>query len=81
MIQLQVISRILTSKSVSIVLDNNLTEDYFSEYQDEYNYILDHFNQYKVVPDVESFLSNFPDVELVEVKEPDRYLVDTIREE
>ena len=33
------------------------------------------------MPDTATFLSKFPDIELVEVTESDKYLVDTIREE
>lgn len=81
MVQLQILSRILTSKDISILDNNNLTEDYFVEYLDEYNYIKDHFNNYGSVPDTTTFLSKFPDIELVEVNESERYLIDTIREE
>jgi len=81
MVQLQIISLILTSKSISIVTENNLTKDYFTEYAEEFEYILDHYNTYKKVPDVQTFLSEFNDIELFEVNEPERYLVDKIREE
>lgn len=81
MVQLQIISQILTSKDLSIVTDNNLTKDYFTEYSEEFQYIIDHYETYKTIPDIQTFLSEFNDIELVEVNEPARYLVDKIREE
>lgn len=81
MVALQIISKILTTGSLAIVEDNLLTEEHFVEYEDEYKYIVDHTKKYGNVPDKATFLSKFPDVELVEVTESDRYLVDTIKEE
>lgn len=81
MVQLQIINKILATKDISILVDNNLTVDYFLEYEAEYNYLKDHFDTYKNVPDAESFVSNFTDFELLQVTESDRYLVDTLREE
>lgn len=81
MIALQIISKILATKDSSILEDNLLTKDYFVGYEDEYEFIVDHEKEYGSVPDKATFLSKFPDVELVEVTESDRYLVDTIREE
>lgn len=81
MVSLQIISKILSTKDVSILENNLLTTDYFVGYEPEIEYILDHVKKYKTVPDKATFLSKFPEIELVEVAESDRYLVDTIREE
>lgn len=81
MVQLQILSKILNTKDISILKDYNITGDYFTEYPEEYEFIKSHVDEYKQVPDVETFLSKFPDDTLVEVTESDRYLVDTIREE
>lgn len=81
MIQLQVLNYVLASKSLSILRDNNIDKDYFTEYPDEYQFIIDHFSQYNQVPDMETFMAKFPDFENIEVTESERYLVDTIREE
>lgn len=81
MVQLQTISKILESKDNSIVEENFLTVDYFVGYEKEFTYIQDHVQKYGNVPDVATFLAQFPDIELVEVAESDRYLVDTLREE
>ena len=81
MVSLQIISKVLATKDIGILENNLLTEDYFVGYEAEYNFIVDHNKEYGSIPDKATFLSKFPDVELVEVTESDRYLVDTIREE
>lgn len=81
MVSLQIISKIIASSDNSIVDDNMLTEDYFEGYKEEFNFIQEHIAKYGNVPDKATFLSNFPDIELVDVTETDKYLVDTIREE
>lgn len=87
MVELQIISKVLLSHDYSIITDNYLTEDYFPTYIEEFSYIKNHYETYHNVPDKETFLSHFcddegkPTIELVEVTETDRYLVDTIREE
>lgn len=81
MVQLQILNRVLETKDISILVNNNLTKDYFIEYPDEYSFIKQHYENYKTVPDIETFLSNFQDFEVLTVNESERYLVDTIREE
>lgn len=81
MIQLQVLSKVLATHDNSIIEDNLLSRDYFTGYEDEYDFIENHVKQYGNVPDEATFLAKFPDIELVEVTENDKYLVDTIREE
>lgn len=81
MIQLQVLNKILATCDDSIIQLNGLTKDYFVGYEDEYEFIQNHIIEYGNVPDKETFLSKFPDFDLVEVTESDKYLLDTIREE
>lgn len=81
MVALQIISKILSTKDLSIIDNNLLTKEYFVGYEDEYDFILQHVKDYGSVPDKVTFLSKFPDVDLVDVTESDRYLVDTVREE
>lgn len=81
MVSLQILSKVLATKDLSIIENNLLTEDYFVGYENELNFILDHKKEYGVVPDKATFLAKFPEIELVDVAESDRYLVDTIREE
>lgn len=81
MVALQIISKILQTQDISLLEENQITKDYFPEYQDEIEFILNHNTEYGNVPDKATFIAQFPEFELVEVQESDRYLVDTIREE
>lgn len=81
MVELQILSKILRDKDTSILTLNNITDDYFVTYSQEYEFIRSHKEQYGNVPDKETFLAKFPDFTLVDVTEPDKYLVDTFHEE
>lgn len=80
MVALQILCKCLQTGNIDIIENNSLDENYFTEYIDEYKFIVDHYKEYGNTPDRSTFLSKF-DIELVDVKESDRYLVDTIREE
>lgn len=81
MVELQIISKVLKDKNLSLLTLNNITDDYFITYQSEYEFIRDHVQKYGNVPDKETFLAKFPDFTIVEVAETDKYLVDTFNEE
>ena len=81
MVSLQILSKIISTSDNSIVDDNLLTVEYFTGYEKEFEFIQDHIKKYGNVPDKATFLSAFPDFELIEVTESDRYLIDTSREE
>ena len=81
MVQLQILSKVLESGSNAIIEENFLTEDFFTGYENEYRFIQEHVQKYGNVPDKATFLASFPEIDLVDVAESDKYLVDTIREE
>ena len=81
MVALQILCKCLAVGNISIIEDNGLTEEYFVGYEEERNFIVNHYKKYGNTPDNATFLSNFPDIQLVQVTESDRYLVETIREE
>ena len=81
MVQIQIISKIIESQNISILEDNLITSEYFTECKAEIEFIQKHFEDYGNVPDKLTFLSKFPEFEIVEVAESDEYLVNTIREE
>jgi len=80
-VSIQIISKILSSGDLSILEENLLTSDYFVGYEEEINFIQNHYDKYGNVPDKSTFLANFDGFELVDVSESDKYLVSTIREE
>lgn len=81
MTELQVISRVLNQQSLAIIEDNNITDDYFITYPEEYQFIKQHKEQFGNVPDKETFLARFPNFQIIDVRETDEYLVDTFNEE
>lgn len=81
MVALQILCKCLSVGNIDIIEDNQLDEEYFTGYEDERNFVVDHFKKYGNTPDRATFCAKFPDLDLVEVTESDRYLVDTIREE
>ena len=81
MVELQVLSKVLKDRNLSLLTLNNITDDYFITYQSEYEFIRDHVQKYGNVPDKETFLAKFPDFTIVEVSETDKYLIDTFNEE
>ena len=81
MIQLQVLNKILRTKDSSMIELNSLTEDYFSQYPKEFKFIQQHLDVYGKVPDTETFLSTFPNFEIISVEEPDDYLIAALIDE
>lgn len=74
-IELQVISRILTTEDTTEVDTLCAFDDsYYSVFKPHIQFILDHRHRYNDVPDVFTFQVNFPDVTLVQVDEPIEYL-------
>lgn len=78
MVQLQLLNVILDKKDSSIILFNNLSDEYFCDYPNEYNYIKSHLNEYGTIPDKVSFLDKFPDFEVLQVNEPTSYLLNEL---
>lgn len=83
MVELQILSKILATGNYSILEDNYITSEYFdgTEFENEFQFVREHYEQYGNVPDKATFLAKFPDIEFVEVTESDKYLIDTLREE
>ena len=78
MIQLQVLNKILSTKDKTLITLNNLTDEFFEDYKNEFDYITNHIKKYGNVPDVETFLTVFPDFDVVNVSESDSYLLDAL---
>lgn len=81
MVALQLLNKVIQSSNISLIQQNDLTVEFFPEYENEYNFIMSHYEEYGNVPDKETFLNAFPNFELVTVTESDKYLIDTIYEE
>ena len=81
MVVLQLLNKVIKTSDYSIILDNNLSKDMFLGYEDEFDYITNFYNKYNKVPDKETFLAEFPDFDLIDVEESDKYLIDKLNEE
>jgi len=81
MIELQFLNRVLEEQSLSIVRENNITADYFQAYKEEFEYILEHEQEYNQVPDITTFIDKFEDFDVVDIQESNRYLVEELKEQ
>ena len=81
MVELQIINKILKDKDTSLLDRNDITREYFNQYQEEYDYIINHKQEYGNIPDIETFLEKFQDFDILNVSESTEYLVNTFREE
>ena len=81
MIQNQVINKIIKDKDSSLILLNNLTDEFFCDYTKEFNFIKEHLDKYGNIPDIYTFLEKFPEFDVVEVNETSRYLIDRLYED
>ena len=79
MVELQILAKILATGSYSIIEDNAITEEYFSrekdekDYVSEFRFIKEHYEKYGNVPDRDTFLAKFRDIELPEVTESNQF--------
>lgn len=78
MIQCQYINKLLRTKDLSTIILNNLNEEFFSDYKEEWKYIKEHIDKYNTIPDIETFLTKFPDFDIIDVKENINYLIEEL---
>ena len=81
MVQLQALNNMLNNDNIDEYIGQGITEDYFSNYKDEFNFIFNHYKRYNKVPDWQTFLSRFSDFDMVDVLEPIKYLIYNLKEE
>ena len=82
MYELQVLNRVLDNNSIQLLTFNNITEDYFTTYKDQYKFIINFYNKYNKVPSKETIQSQFVNnFEWLTVSDPDDFLIDRLKEE
>jgi replicative DNA helicase len=81
MIELQCINNILAENNIDSYLEEGINADFFPNYKKEWNYILAHYKKYSKVPDQATFLANFTEFDLLDVLEPQKYLLENLRED
>lgn len=80
-VQCQALNKLLDTGNKTFLTSNNLTQEFFSDYPQEYQFIKDHLDQYGQIPDKATFLAKFPQFDVVAVNEPENYLVDELYED
>jgi len=79
-IELQIISKILTSDDEVLVNDLcSFDESYYAVFQPQISFILNHRDKYGNIPDVFTFQAEFPTCRLVQVDESPEYLFNEIK--
>lgn len=78
MIEQSFICKLLEAKDLDMLTD--LKMDMFITCKDELKFILNHFNQYKQMPDKLTFLSKFKDFQMLDVSESTDYLKYKLKE-
>lgn len=81
MIQLQALNKILDTQDASFIILNNINDEFFSDYKNEFNFIKEHLDTYSCVPDKATFLSKFPDFDIIQVNESPNYIIDALYED
>ena len=79
-VEIQAINKILKDKSLDLLNKEGIEPSYFLSNKEHIDFIIDHKEQYGVVPDVVTFSNNFKDFPIFEVQESSAYLADKIRE-
>lgn len=77
----QFLSRLLKDKDYSVVTDNLISSESFTETKDEFKFIKEFYQQYNAVPDRETFTNKFPKFDYVDVTQPIASIIDDLREE
>lgn len=81
MVELQLLNYILNTGDYNIVTENAISSEMFVKYQNVFDFIKNHFNEYKVVPDKLTIADKFEDFDFIEVNESTDYLVNKLYEE
>ena len=81
MVELQCLNKVLKDGNDNLLTTNDITRDYFNDYIEEYDWIMEHKEKFGNIPDIETFLATFQDFEIINVSESTEYLISTFREE
>lgn len=79
-VEIQAINKILKDKSLDLINKEGLEPTYFLSNREQVDFIIEHKNQYGVIPDVVTFSNTFKDFPIFDVQESGAYLADKLRE-
>lgn len=80
MIEQSLICKLLETPDMELFTSNGVISDMFLTCREEVQFIQNHFNQYKQMPDKITFLGKFRDFQMLEVAESTEYLVYKLKE-
>lgn len=80
MIETQIISKLLEEENMDILLNENISSEYFVTYREEAEFIFSHYNEYRKTPTKETFIGKFNEFEFTSTKEDWKYLITALRE-
>lgn len=80
MIEQSIICKILESSDLKILNENGVKEEMFLTCGAEVRFIINHYSEYKQIPDKLTFLAQFKDFQMLEVDEAVDYLVYKLKE-
>lgn len=82
MIELQLLNKVLQDGNIDILVNNGIDHNYFTQFKDEYTFIINHYNKYNKMPDKETISTNNSlQFEFFDVNESNEYLINAIKEE
>lgn len=73
--ELLLVNYLLSTKDWSVIVDNNITEVDFNN-KPVFRYLQKYYESYKTIPDAATFLTSFPDYDIVEVNDPKESIID-----
>ncbi len=80
MIEQSIICKLLDAPDLEILHSNSITAEMFLTCKEEITFILDHYSQYRQMPDKLTFLSKFKDFQMLDVTESTDYLIMKLKE-
>lgn len=81
MIELQVLNKLINDGNLSFLIEYGIDKSYFSDFKNEYAFIIDHFDKYARTPDSQTMLNTFSDFQVFTVNESDEYLANKLKEQ
>lgn len=81
MIELQVLNKLIQDGDLSFLIQNGIDKTFFSDFTNEYAFIIDHFDKFSKTPDAQTMVATFSDFEVFSVNESDSYLVEKLSEQ
>ena len=81
--QKRLLSKVIQENSLSVLLENNVQDSWFSDAQDNklFKFLRDYFSKYQESPSLVVIKENFPTYELLDVQDSVHYLLDKIVED